>query len=217
MSLLGTLTPDNLIAGDAKLVTDEVTIVSSASLARGAVLGKITVGAATSAAKTGGNTGGGTLTLDSTTPILAGAVAGVYKVRCILIGTNAGKFEVVNPNGVALGLVDVGGTFANQIKFVLADSGTDFAVGDGFDVTLAAGSGKCKLIDKAAVDGSAEPYAVLAQASDASGGDVTHAPVYLSGEFSSAALSFAPGTVVADVLAKMRALSMYVKTIVTNP
>lgn len=42
--LAGTYTPDNLIAGETQLVTDAVTVASSAALTRGAVLGKITTG-----------------------------------------------------------------------------------------------------------------------------------------------------------------------------
>jgi hypothetical protein len=37
-----TYTPDNLLAGDYPVVTDEVTIVTGQTLTRGAVLGKIT-------------------------------------------------------------------------------------------------------------------------------------------------------------------------------
>lgn len=39
-----TYTPDNLLAGHADVITDVVTIASSAALTRGAVLGKITSG-----------------------------------------------------------------------------------------------------------------------------------------------------------------------------
>jgi Bacteriophage lambda head decoration protein D len=40
--LVDTYTPDNLIAGETSLVSDAVTVASSAALTRGAVLGKIT-------------------------------------------------------------------------------------------------------------------------------------------------------------------------------
>lgn len=98
--------------------------------------------AATSAAKAGGNTGNGTLTLDVTTPVLANAEVGVYTVRCIEAVTNGGKFEVKNPTGRSLGMAIIvagaGGTytFSDQIKFVVQDGATDFIVGDGFDVTV---------------------------------------------------------------------------------
>ena len=40
--LAGTYIPDNLVAGETALVTEAVTVASSAALARGAVLGKVT-------------------------------------------------------------------------------------------------------------------------------------------------------------------------------
>ena len=49
------------------------------------------------------------------------------------------------------------GAFDDDIKFAVADGGTDFIVGDGFDITVAAGSGKYKMALAAAVDGSAVP------------------------------------------------------------
>ena len=95
--------------------------------------------AAASAAKSGGNTGNGTLTLDATTPVLAGAKVGVYTVRLITAATNAGTFRVEDPDGNVLGDVAVGGTFSDDIKFATADGSTDFAVGDGFDITVSGG------------------------------------------------------------------------------
>src|SRR4051812_2597763 len=99
-------TPDSPILSLDDLVSRKVTIKQSAALVRGSMLGKITLGAATSAAKAGGNTGNGTLVLDVTTPILANANrtgAGVYTVRCTIAGTNSATFVVVDPLGVSLG------------------------------------------------------------------------------------------------------------------
>lgn len=125
------------------LSRDVLTIASgSGVLEAGTILGKISSGAATAAAKAGGNTGNGTLTLDATSPILSGAKVGVYTIRCITAATNGGTFRVEDPDGNVLGDVAVGATFADDIKFVIADGATDFIVGDGFDVTIAAGSGK---------------------------------------------------------------------------
>lgn len=92
--------------------------------------------AAVSAAKAGGNTGNGTNTLDVTTPVLANAQVGVYTIRCVTAAANSGTFEVKDPKGQSLGQYVVGATFADQIKFVIADGATDFIVGDGFDVTV---------------------------------------------------------------------------------
>jgi hypothetical protein len=91
--------PDQLIAGNLKLVTDTVTIKSGADLVRGTVLGQITIAAATSAAKAGGNTGTGTLVVDVTTPVLANALPGIYTVRCVAAGADVGTFEVKDPTG----------------------------------------------------------------------------------------------------------------------
>lgn len=95
-------------------------------------------GTASAAAKSGGNTGGGTLTMDATTPVLAGAKPGVYTVRCVALKTDGGQFIVVDPDGISLGQAIVGVTFSNKLKFALADTGTDFAIGDGFDITVTA-------------------------------------------------------------------------------
>jgi hypothetical protein len=124
----------------------------------GLVVGRIPLGASSSAAKSGGNTGGGALTLDATTPILAGAVPGIYTARltvaAAVIGTHSGLFEVRDPSGEVLGEVQVGNTFADQVKFAIAYATADFIVGDGFDITIAAGSGKVVPLNLAATDGS---------------------------------------------------------------
>lgn len=141
------------------------------NLKTGSVLGKVTVAGASSAAKAGGNTGGGSLTLDGA-PVLAGAKAGVYKVRCVNLVANAGLFSVTDPDGVLLGMYQSGAAaFEKHIKFVMADVGTDFAVGDGFDITVAAGSGKLVWYDPNAVNGAADPYGILLNAADAASAD----------------------------------------------
>jgi hypothetical protein len=137
----------------------------------GTVLGKVMVAGATSAAKTGGNTGDGTLTLDTTTPVLADAVAGVYKVRFTEAAANGGQYQVENPAGVVIGTANVGDTWAEGIKFVIADGATDFVVGDGFDVTVAAGSLKYVPLDLDAVDGSQTAAAIVIDRVDATSAD----------------------------------------------
>lgn len=88
------------------------------------------------AAKSGGNTGTGTITMDAVSPVLSGWSAGVYQVRCTGTAADGGTFSVTAPGGGSLGTVAVGGTFSSQVKFVIADGGTDFIVGDGFDITV---------------------------------------------------------------------------------
>jgi hypothetical protein len=172
--------PDNLsdvvkFEAEGTYSRDTVTIASgTAAMTVGTVLAKLTTGAASSAAKSGGNTGNGTLTLDVTTPVLAGAKNGIYTARCVTAAANGGTFRITDPDGYVLGDVAVAATFANDIKFVIADGASDFIVGDGFDITVAAGSGKWTLYDPTAVNGAAQAAGVLlTHAVDASAADKT--------------------------------------------
>lgn len=153
------------------------TIKSGAGVLKiGTVLGKILLGAATSAAKAGGNTGTGTLTMDATHPVRNGAKAGVYTVRFTVAATNNGTFVVEDPDGNQIGAVVMAGgagAFDDDIKFAIADGGTDFAVGDGFDITVAAGSFKYVKAAYGAEDGTQNGAAILLQDVDASAADVS--------------------------------------------
>ena len=186
--------PDLLIAGDLKIVTESVT-VSAGNLLRGTIMGQKTIGTATAAAKAGGNTGTGTLVMDATTPVLPNALVGVYTVRCVEAVTNGGKFVVTGPDGDQIGfpIIPAGGggsiTFSNHIKFALTDAGTDFIVGDGFDITVAAGDGTFIRSVKTAVDGSQYPVGVLVDAVDASGGSKV-AGIYRQGQFNQGAIVY---------------------------
>ena len=102
----------------------------------------------------GGNTGDGTFTLDATTPVVGSAQAGVYVVRCTIAAANGGTFRVFDPTGDVIGDVVVGATFNDQIKFVIADGATDFAVGDEFDVTVSALSKTYVPLSLTATDGT---------------------------------------------------------------
>lgn len=198
-----TLSSTQLFAGDFPRVTKAITILTGLVLVIGTLLGKILLGAATSAAKTGGNTGDGTLVLDETTPILAGAKAGVYKVRVLraavaqvatdpAVPAMKALAQLTDPNGNVLAVVDVptttGVTVSNQIKFVLTEGSTPFAVGDGFDITIAAGSGQYKAYDADNLDGSQYPELVLAEDIDSTGG-AQKAVAYASGHFNEAAVT----------------------------
>lgn len=193
----GTLVQDNLLAGECDdWISEQVTIKSGTGvLTRGTVLELVTVGTAATAAKTGGNTGGGTITMDGSTPVLADAVVGVYTVRCIATATNGGQFVVVNPLGQSLGVAVVGTAFANQIKFTLADVGTDFAVGDGFDVTVTAAA-TLKYQD---VRTDRFATRILAEDIDATSGDVVTV-AYKMGSFNKRALTLGSGATLAGVI-----------------
>ena len=93
-------------------------------------------GLATVANKSGGaNTGTGVLTLDASRGVLSTGVLGVYQVRF----TSPTAFSVSNPSGTVVGTGVSGTAFAGPgLTFTIANGGTAFAVGDGFDVTVIA-------------------------------------------------------------------------------
>lgn len=117
---------------------DQVTIGLSQTLLTAQVLGRAPVAASitSSAAADAGNTGNGVFTIDATTPVLADAKNGVYRIVCIEPVANLGTFAVIDPKGVEIGRAIVGTAFATQIKFAIADGATDFVAGDAFSVTV---------------------------------------------------------------------------------
>lgn len=211
----GSYDPNGIIAGDHPLTHQPITVLSGeGALIRGTVMGQISVGAAVAAAKAGGNTGAGTLTMDAVTPVRAGAKAGIYTVRLVEAVGAGGIWEVKDPDGFNLGQALVGATFDNDLKFASADVGADFIVGDGFDITVAAGSGKWKKAVAAAVDGSATPKAILAEDLDATAADVV-GPAYREGEFAHEMLTYGAGHTAVTVEAAFRANAqpIYLKSI----
>jgi hypothetical protein len=195
--------PENLFIPGFTVLTKPVTIAHGAVIAKNTVLGKITKGAATKAAKTGGNTGDGTLVLDATTPILAGAKPGVYTVRIIRaavaavattppVGAMKGIAELKDPDGVVLKVFDLpttpGITIGNGVKFVMVEGSTPFALGDGFDITIAVPSTEVyNAYDKDNVDGTETADLILAEAIDATE-EATVGTAYRTGHFNEAAL-----------------------------
>lgn len=73
-------------------------------------------------------------------------------------------------------------------------------------------SGKAKLLDKSATDGSQKFYAILAENINAQAEDKV-APVYLAGEFNAGALAFAEGTTANDIKTAARMASVYLRGI----
>jgi hypothetical protein len=122
------------------------TVESSAGIAfgqpafRGSGDNGVVVGASFAGTGTGtavaGNTGTGTITASPT--ITAGAKEGNYSVVIIEPGTNAGVFEVTDPDGVFVGRGTVAVAFsAGGVAFTVADGGTDFVSGDAFNIAVA--------------------------------------------------------------------------------
>lgn len=155
----GKFNAEFLLSYQGKYSLDVVTLAASnPALKAGTLLGKITASSATSAAKAGGNTGNGTM---GAITVSAGALAGVYKLRITKAATNAGDFEVIDPQGDVVGIGSVAAAYSmGGLAFTLADGATDFAVGDGFDITVT-GSGKYVAYSNSATDGSDVVAAIL--------------------------------------------------------
>lgn len=201
--------PDALIAGEMPRVTTPITLLSGENRTRGAVLGKITVGAGSGAAAAG-NTGNGTI---GAITIGANAKAGVYKAVCIEPATNLGRFVVEDPDGIIVGSVNAGSAFAGPVGFTISDGSTDFVAGDAFDITVAAGSGKYKRAVAAATDGSQRPVGILVMDTDASLADAVTS-MFRTGEFNEAALNFGAGHDADSVRAALEALQIYLRDVV---
>lgn len=210
-----TYTPDKLISGtEIAAIIAACAILTGQNLARGTVLGAVTRVAPDPAVGTagGGNAGAGTLT-----GVVLGRLTklGVYTVACVAAAAGAGIFSVVDPDGERLDDAVVGVAYANDhLGFTLNDGNPDFSVGDTFTIEVAAGSGKCKKLDKTAVDGSQRPVGILAEAVDATAADKPGVR-YETGIFNPEALILAAGTTVADIEADLLARGLRLRDLRT--
>lgn len=198
--------PKHLVVG-GNVQTRKITLLSGQNLLAGAVLGLISLGAATvtpgaAVSGSGGTPGNGSI---GTVTADAGAPAGVYQVRILNPATDAGAFEVIKPDGSIDGNGTVGVAYNGTINFTLADGSTDFVEDDRIPVTVsyAAGSEKAKLSLAAATDGSQTPNLILAYDTDASGGDV-ETIAYETGTFAEDALVLGSGHTVASIREGLR-------------
>lgn len=157
-----------LVSEEHGLSRDSIIVASGAGvLPPGTVLGRRVTGVATAAAKAGGNTGNGALTVDITTPVLANATIGTYAIRF----TAATIFRVTDPKGAVLGDGVVGATFADRIKFNTAAGGVAFVAGDGFYISVTSIAAKYVPAPASAADGSDVAMGVLFDRVDATSAD----------------------------------------------
>jgi hypothetical protein len=155
------------------------------TLARGTVLGIAAEGSIASA-KASGFTGGGSIGSMSFTPA---AESGVYPIVC----TNAtlpATFSVTAPSGESLGTANAGTAYsAYGLVFTITASGTAFAVGDTFDVTVPVLTGQANIVNSANSDGSQYSDCILCDTVNTANGAVV-AEAYVSGSFNRQALIF---------------------------
>lgn len=204
--------PDQLIAGELKIVSDVVTLTGAAALKRGTALGRTVSAGTATAAAAAGNTGNGAM---GAVTVAGDAQPGDYQWKITKAAANAGDFEVTDPLGQLVGVGTVAVAFAGGgLSFTLADGATDFVVGDSGTISVTARTVKYKIAARAATDGSNEPIAVLADDADPSGGDVK-AGVYLTGEFNSNAMTFGTGLTAALAKEPMRRVGIFLKDAVS--
>lgn len=138
-----------------------VTVRESAakSYVPGTVLGVVTSGTATPAAKAGNAANTGTI---ASATASAGAKDGVYVITITAAATNAGTFSVTDPDGLALpdGTVAVAYS-AGGLAFTVSDGTQDFIVGEGFTITVSEGFGEYKIAVETATDGSKAAAAIV--------------------------------------------------------
>jgi len=143
--------------GNGHRSREEVTVnaVSADGLVAGQVMGKIVVGTASAAAQ-GGNTGNAT---SSAVTVGSKAKPGVY----IAEFTAATTFFVLDPDGINIGNGVTGTAFSvtDHIDFTLTAGGTPMVAGDGFNITVAAGSGQYVEYDAAGTTGAQTVAGVL--------------------------------------------------------
>lgn len=123
------------------MVTKTMTVKSGANVTAGTLVG-VPVAGAVGTPAAGTNTGNGTIT--GTITKGAKVQAGIYTLTCIATATNAGLFSVLAPDGIIVGYAKVAVAFTSDhlSGLTVADGSTDYALGDTFTITVAAGDGK---------------------------------------------------------------------------
>lgn len=147
----------------------KMTMLSGAGLVlAGTVLGAVLLASA-SAQANAGNAGNGAM---GAITVGAAAKAGVYKLTIIEPAADAGAFTLEDPDGIAVGNGTVGAAFTGGgLSFTLADGSNNFAAGDGFAITVAAGSGKTVPLDQDGTDGRQHFAGILRDDVDATSAD----------------------------------------------
>jgi len=190
---------------------DNGILVSGQNLLAGAVLGRTVSAGTITGAAAAGNTGNGTIT---GLTVGGGAKVGVYKAQCTEPGANVGTFEVEDPDGVIIGKAIVPAAFAGAINFTINDGGTDFAVGDTFEITVSQLTVKHKVLAPAGTDGSQFAAGILVSDTDATAADKAIAVIARQCEVNGNELGYPGGITAAQkdlAIAQLTALGILVR------
>ncbi len=201
-----TFSYENLIAGSQHpIVSGPITIELGQVLKRGDLIARELRGTPVGRADVG-NTGDGTISNEALT---ADSEVGTYTATCIDAGVPA-IFSVIDPGGFRLPDAEAEQSYSHRIGFLIEAYGTPFALGDTFTVTVPEGSLEGKAASLVALDGGAEPFAILAEDVDASAA-ATLANCYREGEFSAANVGFSAGEDADDYREACEAIGIYLR------
>jgi hypothetical protein len=201
-----TYIPDQLIAGNLKLVSQPIVLAAGSQLPRGTVLGQQSSYSVLPA--TGTNTGNGTI---GTLTAATGAMIGNYS----LVATSATNWTVTNPEGTAMAPATTGSAYSSGgLGFTITAGGTAFVAGDSFTLNMVDSIGSFITCVKTASDGSQVPVAILADYADATNGPV-RTGAYVMGEFNVNAISYDNSWTPELLATALRPWAIYLKTVVS--
>ena len=132
--------------------------------------------------------------------------------------TGLATFSVLAPDGSYLANAVTGTPYVGEILFTLNDGTENFDIGDTFTITVSAiadSAAQLVIVNSASVDGSEDPWCILAEAKDATSAAKV-CPVYLEGCFNQAALVFGGTDTYATHAAAMRRLGMILQPVTTG-
>lgn len=200
-----TFVPDQLVAGNLKLVTDDI-VVTGGPYARGTVLGQVT---SNPAIVTEGSTNTGNGAVGAVT-VGTGALIGNY----VLTAKTATDFGVVDPEGNALPDMTVGTAYNQEgLSFTVTAGGTAYVAGDTINIEVVDAIGTFKESVKTASDGSQNPSAILVNSMGAAGPSANSG--YMLGEFNARALIFDASWTIQTLTTALRAVGIFVKSSVS--
>lgn len=181
---------------------EEVVIAAGSGILKaGTLIALITAANALTPVAKAGNVGNGTI---ASVTVTSAAASGAYNLTITEAAANAGKFELVGPNGSMVGEGSVGQAFTGGgLTFTLGDGATDFAVGDGFTLTVKANLGEYVAYDDDGTDdGRRAAGGILFATVDATINDVRAVGVMRDAEVIERLLTGLDANGRADLLAK---------------
>ena len=170
-------------------LTIEIIVAVGEIVLRGDIMGRFNLTMPAVGTADGGNTGNGAMTVVKSK---RDTRAGTYTIEVDSVVLDGGTFTVTTPGGYTLtpGVIDTP-YVSDEIDFLLADSTTDFVIGDKFTVLVPVSQREVKLVDSAQSDGTEDPYCIASEGIDASvtGTNADTATVgYRTGQFNQRAV-----------------------------